>query len=45
MPPLITEGLRECQIDAVRALETSLAADRPRLRHRRVSARRVGAYP
>jgi type I restriction enzyme R subunit len=30
MPPLITEGLRECQIDAVRALETSLAADRPR---------------
>jgi type I restriction enzyme, R subunit len=30
MPPLITEGLRECQIDAVRALETSFAADRPR---------------
>jgi type I restriction enzyme, R subunit len=30
MPPLITDGLRECQIDAVRALETSLAADRPR---------------
>jgi type I restriction enzyme, R subunit len=30
MPPLITEGLRDCQIDAVRALEKSLAADRPR---------------
>jgi type I restriction enzyme, R subunit len=30
MPPLITEGLRDCQTDAVRALEASLAADRPR---------------
>ncbi len=30
MPPLITEGLRDCQIDAVQALEASLAAGRPR---------------
>jgi type I restriction enzyme, R subunit len=30
MPPLVTEGLRECQVDAVRALEVSLAADKPR---------------
>jgi len=30
MPPLITECLRDCQIDAVRALEASLAADKPR---------------
>jgi len=30
MPPLITDGLRDCQVDAVRALETSLAADKPR---------------
>jgi hypothetical protein len=30
MPPPITEGLRDCQTDAVRALEASLAADRPR---------------
>jgi len=30
MPPLLTERLRECQIDAVTKLETSLAADRPR---------------
>jgi type I restriction enzyme, R subunit len=30
MPPLITESLRDCQIDAVRALEASLAADKHR---------------
>jgi type I restriction enzyme, R subunit len=30
MPPLDTEGLRDCQTDAVRALEVSLAADKPR---------------
>ena len=30
MPPLLTERLRECQIDAVTRLETSLAADHPR---------------
>ncbi len=30
MPPLLTERLRECQIDAVTNLEASLAADRPR---------------
>jgi type I restriction enzyme R subunit len=30
MPPLLTERLRECQIDAVRNLEASLAADHPR---------------
>jgi len=30
MPPLPTEGLRDCQTDAVRALETSLAQDKPR---------------
>ena len=30
MPPLLTERLRECQIDAVTSLETSLAADRSR---------------
>ena len=30
MPPLITDGLRDCQTEAVTALETSLAADRPR---------------
>jgi type I restriction enzyme, R subunit len=30
MPLLITDGLRDCQIDAVRALETSQATDRPR---------------
>jgi type I restriction enzyme, R subunit len=30
MPPLVTEGLRDCQTDAVRALEASLAADKPR---------------
>jgi type I restriction enzyme R subunit len=29
-PPLLTERLRECQIDAVTKLEASLAADRPR---------------
>jgi type I site-specific restriction endonuclease len=30
MPPLATEGLRDCQADAVRALEASLAAGNPR---------------
>src|SRR5260370_41493225 len=30
VPPLLTERLRECQIDAVIKLETSLAADHPR---------------
>ena len=30
MPPLLTERLRECQIDAVTKLEASLAADHPR---------------
>lgn len=30
MPPLVTAGLRDCQIDAVQALEASLAADKPR---------------
>lgn len=30
MPPVITDGLRECQIDAVSALETSMAQNRPR---------------
>ena len=30
MPPLVTEGLRDCQADAVRALEASLAAGKPR---------------
>src|SRR5271169_5299306 len=30
MPPLLTERLRECQIDAITNLEASLAADRPR---------------
>jgi type I restriction enzyme R subunit len=30
MPPLITEGLRDCQVDAVQKLEASLAADKPR---------------
>jgi type I restriction enzyme, R subunit len=30
MPPLLTERLRECQIDAVTNLEASLAADHPR---------------
>jgi type I restriction enzyme, R subunit len=30
MPPLNTDGLRDCQVDAVRALEASLAADQPR---------------
>lgn len=30
MPSLITDGLRACQIDAVGALEASLAADHPR---------------
>lgn len=30
MPPLITEGLRECQIEAIQNLERSLAENRPR---------------
>ena len=30
MPPLDATGLRDCQIDAIHGLETSLAADRPR---------------
>jgi type I restriction enzyme R subunit len=30
MPHLLTEGLRDCQVDAVTALEVSLAADKPR---------------
>jgi type I site-specific restriction endonuclease len=30
MPPHITQSLRGCQIDAVRALEASLAADKHR---------------
>jgi type I restriction enzyme R subunit len=30
MPPLVGEGLRDCQVEAVRALEASLAADKPR---------------
>lgn len=30
MPELVTEGLRSCQIDAVRGLEGSLSEDRPR---------------
>ncbi len=30
MPPLETAGLRDCQIDAITGLETSLADDRPR---------------
>jgi hypothetical protein len=30
MPIVLTERLRECQIDAVTKLETSLAADHPR---------------
>ncbi len=30
LPPLITEGLRDCQIEAIQNLEKSLAADKPR---------------
>jgi type I restriction enzyme, R subunit len=30
MPPFVTAGLRECQIEAVTGLERSLAADEPR---------------
>jgi len=30
MPPLITDGLRDCQVEAITALEQSLAAGRPR---------------
>ncbi len=30
MPPLVTEGLRDCQAGAVRALEAALAAGKPR---------------
>jgi len=30
LPPLIVDGLRECQIDAIRNLEISLSEDKPR---------------
>jgi len=30
MPPLVTTGMRDCQIEAVTRLEQSLAADKPR---------------
>lgn len=30
MPPLYTQGLRECQIEAIKNLEKSLSEDRPR---------------
>ncbi len=30
MPPLVTDGLRDCQIEAITALEVSLAEARPR---------------
>jgi type I restriction enzyme, R subunit len=30
MPPLIIEGLRDCQVEAIEGLEASLASDRPR---------------
>ncbi|MGC6328709.1 type I restriction endonuclease subunit R [Rhizorhabdus sp. FW153] len=30
MPPLVTEGLRACQVEAITALEASLAEGRPR---------------
>lgn len=30
MPPLVTEGLRECQVEAITGLEQSLAENRPR---------------
>lgn len=30
MPPLHTQGLRECQIEAIKNLESSLSEDRPR---------------
>lgn len=30
MPPLVTEGLRDCQVEAVEGLEASLGSDRPR---------------
>jgi type I restriction enzyme R subunit len=30
MPPLVTDGLRDCQVEAITALELSLAASRPR---------------
>lgn len=30
MPPVVTDGLRACQIDAVTALERSMAANHPR---------------
>lgn len=30
LPPLITNGLRDCQIEAIKNLELSLAEDRPR---------------
>jgi type I restriction enzyme R subunit len=30
MPPLISDGLRDCQVDAIEGLEASLGSDRPR---------------
>jgi len=30
LPPLITEGLRDCQIEAIKNLESSLSEDKPR---------------
>ena len=30
MPPLITDGLRDCQVEAIEGLEASLSSDRPR---------------
>ena len=30
MPPLVTEGLRQCQVEAIQGLERSLARDDPR---------------
>ncbi|WP_168713110.1 MULTISPECIES: DEAD/DEAH box helicase family protein [Sphingomonas] len=30
LPPLITDGLRDCQVEAIAGIEQSLAADRPR---------------
>jgi type I restriction enzyme R subunit len=30
MPPLVADGLRDCQVEAIEGLEASLASDRPR---------------
>lgn len=30
MPPLVTDGLRDCQVEAIEGLEASLGSDRPR---------------